>query len=122
MTTPRRKLERFALAIDVVAICIFVAVGRRNHHESLSLVGYARTASPFLIGAVCGWMATRAWRQPLAAPVGVRIWIATLVIGMIVRRFVFDDGTATAFVIVATVVLGSTLNGWRLLARITRDS
>ena len=54
--------------------------------------------------------------------IGVGMWIATLGIGMVVRKFVFDDGTATAFVIVATVVLGSTLNGWRLLARITRDS
>jgi hypothetical protein len=33
---------------------------------------------------------------------------------MVVRRLVFDDGTAAAFVVVATVFLGVFLVGWRL--------
>jgi hypothetical protein len=36
---------------------------------------------------------------------------------MVLRHFVFDDGTATAFIIVATVFLCAFLNGWRALAR-----
>jgi hypothetical protein len=35
----------------------------------------------------------------------------------VLRKFVFDDGTATAFVIVATVFTGAVLNGWRLAVR-----
>jgi hypothetical protein len=49
------------------------------------------------------------------------IWPITLVIGMVLRSAVWDDGTAAAFVIVATAFLGLTLVGWRLaLALIDR--
>jgi hypothetical protein len=47
----------------------------------------------------------------------VLISLTTIVLGMLLRNIVFDDGTATAFIIVATVFLGTLLNGWRLLAR-----
>jgi Protein of unknown function (DUF3054) len=45
--------------------------------------------------------------------------VTTVALGMVLRKFVFDDGTATAFVIVATVFTGAVLNGWRLAARST---
>jgi len=35
----------------------------------------------------------------------------------VLRKFVFDDGTALSFVIVTTVFLGTFLNGWRAIAR-----
>jgi FtsH-binding integral membrane protein len=46
------------------------------------------------------------------------VWGYTVVMGMVLRNMVFDRGTATAFIIVATVFLGITMFGWRaLLAR-----
>jgi hypothetical protein len=55
----------------------------------------------------------RAWRRPTKVTTGVLIWPITVLVGMIVRNLVFDDGTATSFVIVATVFLGACLVGWR---------
>ena len=37
-----------------------------------------------------------------------------IVAGMLLRNLVFDDGTATAFVIVATLFLALFIVGWRL--------
>jgi len=40
-------------------------------------------------------------------------------VGMVLRRTVFDRGTAAAFVVVATLFVGLFLVGWRLIARQT---
>ena len=50
---------------------------------------------------------------------GLTIWPITVLVGMIVRNLVFDRGTATSFVIVATIFLGVTLVGWRALTRVS---
>jgi hypothetical protein len=47
----------------------------------------------------------------------VVLWVATAAVGLGIRRFVFDGGTATPFVIVATLVLGLLLVGTRLPKR-----
>ena len=106
-----------AFVVDVVVIVVFVAVGRRNHDEAATVSGYLGTAAPFLIALALTWLAARAWRTPTDARTGYTVWIGTVVLGMILRKFVFDDGTATAFVIVATVFLGAGLNLWRLALR-----
>ena len=42
---------------------------------------------------------------------------------MVLRRTLFDRGTAFSFIVVASVFTGVLLIGWRLVAsRITRDS
>jgi hypothetical protein len=43
--------------------------------------------------------------------------VTTVALGMVLRKLVFDEGTATAFVIVATVFTGAVSNGWRLAVR-----
>ena len=102
---------------DVLCIVIFVAIGRRNHDEGEAASGIFRVAAPFVIAAVVGWLASQAWKKPLELRTGVIIWLTTIILGMILRHFVFDDGTATAFIIVATVFLCAFLNGWRALVR-----
>jgi hypothetical protein len=92
---------------------IFVAIGRRNHDESSAISGTLTTAAPFLISLGVAWLLVRAWRRPIDVWTGLMIWPVVVIVGMLVRRFVFDDGTALAFVIVATVFLGLTLVGWR---------
>ena len=63
------------------------------------------------------WSLALVWRDPLSTRSGVIVWIGTVALGMVLRNLVFDDGTATAFVIVATVFLGVAVNSWRALAR-----
>ena len=120
----RRKLETPTLAavIDLVVVVAFVIIGRRNHDEGVDPSGVIETAAPFVVGLALGWLVGRAWRRPTAAVTGMAIWITTVVVGMVMRRFVFDDGTATAFVIVATVFLGAGINLWRLPLRTMRQS
>ena len=62
-----------------------------------------------------GWAIVRAWRRPLAVwPTGVVIWVVTVVVGMLLR-LVAGQGVQFAFVVVATLVLGAFLVGWRVL-------
>ncbi len=55
----------------------------------------------------------RAWRQPTSVRTGLLIWPIVILVGMLLRRFVFDDGTATSFIVVTTIFLGLFLVGWR---------
>ena len=107
----------WALVADVIGIIVFVAIGRRNHDEGVAPTGVIETAAPFLIALLIGWLIARAWNEPLTTRTGTIIWVTTVALGMVLRKFVFDDGTATAFVIVATVFTGLVLNGWRLASR-----
>lgn len=114
VATPRRIA--IAATIDVVAILLFVAIGRRSHDEGGSVVGEAlRVAVPFLLGLAVGWAAARAWKAPVALASGVIIWLSTIVVGMLLRRFVFDRGTAMPFIIVASLFTLLFLVGWRML-------
>ncbi|HEY5224795.1 MAG TPA: DUF3054 domain-containing protein [Microbacteriaceae bacterium] len=121
----RASVVWLAAAIDVVAVLVFVATGRSSHAEALSVAGLAETAWPFLGGALVGWLLaglfTRgAWHSALAlVRTGVVIWLSTVAIGMLLR-VVSGQGTALAFIIVATVVLGILLVGWRALAILIR--
>ena len=107
----------WSLVADVVGIIVFVTIGRRNHDEGVDPAGVIETAAPFVIAALVGWLLARAWKSPIAVGTGAIIWVTAVALGMVLRKFVFDDGTATAFVIVATVFTGAVLNGWRLAVR-----
>ncbi|MES9538395.1 DUF3054 family protein [Actinomadura sp. NPDC000600] len=104
--------------VDVCCVLVFVAIGRASHDEAAGLAGFASTAWPFLAGLGAGWGAMRAWRRPERVwPVGAGVWVSTVAVGMALRA-VAGQGTAVAFVIVASVFLGAALLGWRVGARL----
>jgi branched-subunit amino acid permease len=112
-----RRAVRAAL-LDLASVVVFVAVGRRSHDEDGNVVvGVLKVAAPFVIALVVGWLAGQAWRRPDHWMTGVVVWVVTVALGMVLRNLVFDRGTATSFVIVATIALGLFLNGWRLVVR-----
>jgi Protein of unknown function (DUF3054) len=113
----KSKMILWSAVADAASIVIFVAIGRKNHDEGQAASGIFRVAAPFLLALLAGWVIARAWKEPLSQKSGLLISLTTIVLGMVLRKIVFDDGTATAFIIVATVFLGTLLNGWRLLAR-----
>ena len=113
----KSKMILWSAVADAASIVIFVAIGRKNHDEGEAASGIFRVAAPFLLALLVGWVIARAWKEPLSQRSGVLISLTTIVLGMVLRKLIFDNGTATAFIIVATVFLGTLLNGWRLLAR-----
>ncbi|HEY5663066.1 MAG TPA: DUF3054 domain-containing protein [Ilumatobacter sp.] len=118
---PDRRLE-LAIGVDVFVVVLFVAIGRRTHDAGSALTGTLATAAPLLIGLAAAWGLVRAWRRPAAVATGLAIWPVTVLAGMVVRRLVFDRGTATAFVVVATLFLGAGLVGWRALLAAVQSS
>jgi hypothetical protein len=111
---------RSSFIADVVVVVAFVAVGRETHDEGNALADLLRTATPFLAGVGASWLALRAWRQPRRFRTGFQVTAGTVLVGMLVRRLGFDDGTATSFVVVATGFLLLGFVGWRLVAGLAR--
>lgn len=103
-----------AAAIDAALVLVFVLIGRTSHNEGL--LGTLQTLSPFVGGLLLGWIIMRAWRSPRRIVwTGIGIWVATVAGGMLLR-WVGGQGVALSFVIVATLVLGVFLLGWRGIA------
>ena len=108
-----RRAAALALIADAACVLAFAAVGRRSHEEGLSLAGVFETAWPFLSGTALGWLVIRGWRRPTAlVPTGVAVWVATVVVGMALRKAT-SQGTAVSFVVVASLVTAILLLGWR---------
>lgn len=109
----RRQTWPLAVIADVVAVLVFAAIGRANHDESVGAAGVWHTAWPFLVGAGAGLALTAYQRlEPTGLRAGFRVWGGTVVVGLVVRH-VAGGGTPIDFVIVAAIVLGAFLVGWR---------
>jgi len=96
---------------------VFVAIGRRNHDEGTALSGVLSVAAPFLIALGASWVGLRTWNEPITRRSWAATWVITVVAGLLLRRFVFDRGIATPFIIVATITLGVLLGVGRLLSK-----
>lgn len=109
--------NRSWLPVDLAAVSLFAVAGRLSHYDSLSLGGWWATAWPFLLATVLAWAVLLLVRRPggtIAA--GVLVWLVTVVGGLLLRVW-SDQGTATPFVVVATIVLGALLVLPRLALR-----
>jgi hypothetical protein len=105
------------IVLDVVAVLVFVAAGRRSHGESSALAGSAVTAWPFLAGLAVGWAVVLIARlEPSSPKAGLAVLLPTVLLGMLLRRFVAGEGTAPTFVVVATCILAVFLVGRRVVA------
>ncbi|KZE91841.1 DUF3054 domain-containing protein [Microbacterium sp. TNHR37B] len=116
MSSRRQATVGATLLADAVLVIGFAAVGRASHDSDVwsGLVG---TAGPFLLALAAGWLASRAWRDPVAPlRTGVVVWAVTLIGGLAVRA-VSGQGVALPFILVATGTLFVVLVGWRAVAR-----
>lgn len=108
------------MALDFVAVLVFVAIGRTVHAHGLTFGGTASTAWPFVVGLAIGSLALTVLRLSEASLVGGLVVVtSTVAIGMALR-VVSQQGIAVAFVFVAFGFLGAAMLGWRLLLPLVR--
>jgi len=119
VVAPGIRRAALAFGFDVLAVVLFVVIGRRNHHETGNAVaGVLRIVAPFLIALVVGWLVARAAGAPMSPRTSLVVWAITVALGLALRRVVFQRGIALAFIIVATITLAVLLIGWRAIARV----
>lgn len=102
------------IVLDAVLVVVFSTFGRGAHSEGLGAAQVWGTAWPFLVGLALGWLILLAGRRaPASVGSGMLVWLTTLVVGMVIRGV--GDGRVPhwSFIIVAGVVTGVFLVGWR---------
>ena len=105
-----------AKLIDVLAVLIFVAIGRRSHEEANSIAGLLQTAAPFLIAVALSWIVVAVTKPSGSFVPALATWAITVSVGMLLRNLAFGEGTATSFIIVTTITLFALIVGARLVA------
>ena len=108
-------MRRIAVGLDVLAVLVFVTVGRASHHYGETVPGVASATWPFLLAAAAGWALTRR-ADPLAPRTGIVQAVTTVTAGMALR-VAAGQGTAPSFVAVSLGFLGLCMVGGRWLAR-----
>jgi hypothetical protein len=100
--------------IDVLAVLIFVAIGRRSHEQANSISGLLQTAAPFLIALAVSWLVLALAKPSGAFVPALIVWAITVTGGMLLRNLAFGEGTATSFIVVTTITLFVLIVGARL--------
>lgn len=110
-----------AVVVDVVLVLIFAAIGRASHDENPA--GFLLTAWPFLIALLIGHLLAALLpgrpRRPWSVLWGAVVWIVTVAGGMLIR-VLSGDTAEVPFIVVATLVLGTFLVGWRAITALLR--
>lgn len=110
-----------AFIVDALLVLVFAVIGRASHNEDP--LGFFLTAWPFLIALIVGHalaaLVPARPRRPWSLGWGLVVWIVTVAGGMLLR-IATGDTAEVPFIIVATLVLGAFLLGWRLIAMLVR--
>ncbi|NNN08025.1 MAG: DUF3054 domain-containing protein [Acidimicrobiaceae bacterium] len=108
-------MKKYALALDVLSVLLFVGIGRAAHRHGMTVLGMFSTTWPFAAGLLLGWLMVRRTRREASTPVnGLVIVLVTVALGMTLR-VLSGQGTALAFVVVALAFLTLFLVGWRVM-------
>lgn len=108
-------------AADLLAVVVFVLLGRSSHGEDEALRGVLVTLWPFLSGMLVGWLVLLLTGiRPTSYPAGLVLVVGTVSIGMVLRHTVSHDGTPVSFVIAASTFLTILYLGWRAVAHLIR--
>jgi len=117
---PGSALRVGAVALDAIAVLVFVGIGRHTHDHGVAPAGVASTAWPFLVGLAVGWAVLLSLhRDATTIRSGAAVCVVTVAVGMLLR-VVAGQGTAFAFVLVALSFLGALMVGWRAIVAVIR--
>lgn len=110
-----------AFLLDAVLVLVFAVIGRASHEESPA--GFLLTAWPFLVALLIGHALAALLparpRRSWSVAWGAVVWVVTVAGGMLLR-VATGETAQIAFIVVATLVLGLFLIGWRALAAWSR--
>lgn len=107
-------------ALDLLVVTAFVLIGRATHEAGILATGSLQALWPFLLAVAVGWVASSSLRlKHEGLPAGALLWLITLVLGLGLRAL-SGQSTALPFVIVATLVVGAGLLGWRVVGILLR--
>lgn len=108
-------------AVDLVAVVVFVLLGRSSHGEDEALTGVLVTLWPFLSGMLAGWLVLLlTGLRATSYRAGLVLVVATVAAGMTLRHTVSHGGTPPSFVIAASTFLTVLYLGWRAVAHLVR--
>lgn len=108
-------------AVDLVAVVVFVLLGRSSHGEDEALTGVLVTLWPFLSGMLAGWLVLLlTGLRATSYRAGLVLVVATVAVGMTLRHTVSHGGTPPSFVIAASTFLTVLYLGWRAVAHLVR--
>jgi hypothetical protein len=105
-----------AIALDLIVLIGFAAIGRRSHGEGGALAETLAVAWPFVVAWLSVAGASRALVQIAPVPAAIS-WLAAWPLALILRAL-SGRGDAPSFAVVALVVPIVGLTGWRMAARL----
>ena len=116
--------------VDAFVVVSFAVIGCDSHGFNSDWGEVVRISTPFVIALAVGVVGYSIWLRrmrpditPLSVLTGIWMGVVTLAFGMVLPRFVFDDGTATTFVVITAAWIIGLMAGWRLafsaVARLT---
>ncbi|CAM2846638.1 DUF3054 domain-containing protein [Corynebacterium jeikeium] len=123
-----------ALFLDVIAVLLFALLARIAHNTPempLSFGGWLDTSWPFLIGVVIAWAllwigvvrpdgANGTGFGGFEFSTGALVWVVNVVVGLGIWGVRHGEVPHWSFMIVATVMSGLLLFGWRGMFRLGR--
>lgn len=109
-------MKRWFWILDTVVVLSFVAIGRDAHGLTNDWGATLEVALPFLLGLSVGIGIVMAWMDPTSWLGGLVIAAVTVIGGLALRKYMFHDGTASAFVWLTGGWMTAWMVGWRLVA------
>lgn len=107
---------------DLLAIMLFVLIGKREHQLDATFLDSLVTAAPFiiawlLVGGTAGVFKAEAYSRLGKTVVYITlVWLVAGSLGLALRAFVFQEGVSTPFIIVTLVSNLILLLIWRSIA------
>jgi len=109
-------MKRWFWVPDVMVVVSFVVIGRDAHGFTNDWGATLEVALPFLLALSVGIGIAMAWMDPTSWLAGLVIAAVTVIGGLVLRGYVFHDGTATTFVWLTAGWMTAWMVGWRLVA------
>jgi len=109
-------MKKWFWVLDVLVVVSFVIIGRDAHGFTNDWGATFEVALPFLLALSVGIGITMAWMDPTSWLGGLVIAAVTVIGGLVLRKYVFDQGTASTFVWLTAGWMTAWMVGWRLVA------